>query len=152
MTTPFDLDATIDRLGLEPIPGEGTWFRPGPRVAGLSTIIALFADHPDGFSALHRLDCDEGWQYLDGDPIEVFTISPDGTGHLTRLDADHSQIVIPRGTWQGGRTTGTWTTIACWCSPAFEYDLFQLGDRSELVAAYPDHADAINTFTRSDES
>jgi predicted cupin superfamily sugar epimerase len=138
----------IDELGMEPIPQEGAWLVQGPRVPGLSTIRALLADTPEGFSAMHRLEIDEGWQWLDGAPLRMLRLAPEGTLTRTTLDAGHPQLVVPRGTWQGARTLGNWTLIACWCAPAFELEYFTLGDRTALVGAYPDAADDIAALTR----
>jgi len=140
----------IEALGMAPIPGEGGWLVQGPRVAGLSSILALVADTPEGFSALHRLEIDEGWQWLDGAPLTMLRLHPDGSAERTVLDADHPQLLVGRGTWQGARTLGDWTLFACWCAPAFEDDHFTLGDRASLLAAYPEHAEEITTLTRQD--
>ncbi len=139
----------VDSLGMEPIPGEGGWLVQGPRVDGLSSILALVADTPDGFSALHRLEIDEGWQWLDGDPLTMLRLHPDGTAEQTVLDADHPQLLVPRGTWQGARTLGAWSLFACWCAPAFEDHHFTLGERASLLATYPEHAIEITALTRS---
>ena len=61
-------DEVIARLGMLPIPEEGAWFAAGPRTRGLNGIIALLTDRPDGFSAMHRLTIDEGWQWMAGAP------------------------------------------------------------------------------------
>ncbi len=138
----------IEELGMAPIPDEGAWLVQGPRVPGLSTILAVVTDRPDGFSALHRLDIDEGWQWLDGAAASMLLLAPDGTGRRTTLDARHPQLIVPRGTWQGAATLGDWTLVACWCSPAFEDEHFTLGARAELAAAYPAFAADIATLIR----
>ncbi len=140
----------VAALRMEPIPEEGAWLVQGPRVPGLSTIRALIADSPDGFSAMHRLAIDEGWQWLDGSPLTMLLLHPDGTAESTVLDEEHPQVVVPRGAWQGARSLGPWTLVACWCAPAFEDGHFALGDRAALTAAYPDSADEIATLTREE--
>ena len=37
---------------------------------------------PDGFSAMHRLAIDEGWQWLDGAPAALLRLRPGGSGVL----------------------------------------------------------------------
>ncbi len=138
----------VDELAMEPIPQEGAWLTQGPRVAGLSAILALIADTADGFSAMHRLGVDEGWQWLRGAPLTMLRLAPDGTVTRTTLDAANPQLVVPHGTWQGSRSRGSWTLVACWCAPAFEPEHFLLGDRAALVAAYPEAADDIAVLTR----
>ena len=97
----------IEALGMTPIPGEGGWLVQGPRVAGLSSILALVSDTPDGFSALHRLEIDEGWQWLDGAPLTMLRLHPDGSAGRTVLDADQPQLLVARGTWQGPAPSAT---------------------------------------------
>lgn len=138
----------IADLGMAPIPGEGAWFAPGPRTAALSAITVLLGDAPDGFSAVHRLDVDEGWQWLEGDPAVLLRLSPDGTGSRTVLDAASPQALVERGTWQGAATRGRWTLLACWCAPAFLDAHFTLGDRAGLRTAYPRFAREITLLTR----
>jgi len=151
MTSARTAEDLIATLGMEPIPEEGAWLAQGPRVPGLSTILALVADRPDGFSAMHRLEIDEGWQWIDGDPLTMLRLHPDGTSEETVLDAEHPQLLVPRGVWQGARTLGAWTLFSCWCAPAFEGHHFTLGDRATLTAAYPDRADLIAALTRQEE-
>lgn len=138
----------IADLAMTPIPEEGAWFAPGPRTRDLSAITLLLTGGPDGFSALHRLAVDEGWQWLAGAPAALLRLAPDGGGDQTILDEDHSQALVPSGTWQGGATRGDWTLLACWCAPAFEPQHFVLGDRAGLTAAYPGFAGEVAALTR----
>lgn len=135
------------RYDLTPLPGEGGFWGPGPRTAALSTIRFLVTDAPKGASALHALTVTEGWQYLAGAPAELVELRRDGTAHNTWLDATTSQLVVQPGTWMGARTSGAWTLVSCWCSPAFEFERFSLGDRGELLTTYPQHAELIRAFT-----
>ena len=135
------------RYELTPLPGEGGHWSPGPRNAALSTIRFLITDAPTGISALHSLSVTEGWQWLAGAPAELVQLAPDGTTRSTWLDACSSQVVVLPRTWIGARTAGAWTLVSCWCSPAFEFDAFTLGSRSELLTTYPQHADLIRAFT-----
>lgn len=135
------------RYDLTPLPGEGGLWGPGPRTAALSTIRFLLTAAPTGASALHALEVTEGWQWLAGAPAEIVQLRPDGTAHNTWLDAAASQLVVPPRTWIGARTAGDWSLVSCWCAPAFEFEAFTLGSRTELLASYPQHADLIQAFT-----
>lgn len=152
MPAPGSLDpeaaAIIVERGMLPIPGEGAWFASGPRIERLNTITALLAATPDGFSALHRLDVDEGWTWLDGAPIRMFRILPDGTGVHDILDADNRSVLVERGQWQGAASTGAWSLFTCWCAPAFTEGGFELGERTALVAQHPIFATEITALTR----
>lgn len=148
MTPPTSADELVERLGMQPIAGEGGWWAPGPRTPELSCITALVADTEDGFSALHVLTIHEGWQWLDGDPLRLTRLYPDGTGDTVTLGADNPQAVVPAGVWQGARTLGGWTLFACWCTPQFTDDCFTLGDRTSLIEQYPAYAATVADLTR----
>jgi predicted cupin superfamily sugar epimerase len=142
-------DDVIARLGMQPIPEEGAWFVPGPRTEQLNAITVLLTDRPDGFSAMHRLTIDEGWQWLAGSPATLLELRPDGSDELSHLGSGTSQVLVPRGTWMGASTDGAWTLLSCWCSPAFRPEHFELGDRERLTAAHPSSAVRIASLTRT---
>jgi len=136
----------IAALGLQPLEHEGAFWRPGPRVAELSCITALITDAADGFSALHRLTIAEGWQWLGGADAVMLQLADTSSTHT--IGADLPQLVVPRDVWQGTKTTGAWTLVSCWCSPAFEWHHFELGMRAELTARFPEAAVLIEELTR----
>lgn len=127
----------IAELGMQPIAGEGAYWAPGDRITTMNCIYALMTDEYQGFSAMHLLDLDEGWQWLAGAPLTMLQLNADGTSREIQLDQNNSQVIVPRGVWQGAKTQGEWTLVSCWCSPAFEEELFHLGERSSLIAQYP---------------
>lgn len=141
--------AIIRELSMVPIPHEGAWFAPGPRTQGLSSITVLLTNAPDGFSALHRLTIDEGWQWLDGDPVAMLRLRAGGRGSMTLLGPNHRQQLVRAGDWQGAATVDQWSLIACWCAPAFRDEHFELGQRERLVTTYPDYAAEIVALTRA---
>ena len=99
-------EQVIARLKMQPIPEEGAWFAAGPRTQGLNAITVLLTDRPDGFSAMHRLSIDEGWQWLGGAPAALLRLRPGGSGVLNYVDAATSQFLVRRGTWMGASTLG----------------------------------------------
>ncbi|MEO7423267.1 MAG: cupin domain-containing protein [Ornithinibacter sp.] len=142
------VEQVIARLGMQPIPEEGAWFAVGPRTQGLNGITVLLTDRADGFSAMHRLKIDEGWQWLGGAPMALLRLRPGGSGVLSYVAAERNQVLVPRGTWMGASTLGEWTLLACWCSPAFRPEHFELGGREDLVRDYPSYATEITALTR----
>lgn len=141
----------IDELRMQPIPDEGAFFVEGPRTQDLSSILVLLTSAPDGFSAMHRLAVDEGWQWLDGAPAALLRLheGPRRTrGTLSLLDRTRRQMLVRRGVWQGAATLGAWSLLSCWCSPAFRPQHFTLGDRSTLSGTFPAYAAEIATLTR----
>jgi len=143
-------EQVVARLRMQPIPQEGAWFVAGPRTQGLNAITVLLTDRPEGFSAMHRLSVDEGWQWLGGAPAALLRLRPGGSGVLDHVGPASSQFLVQRGTWMGASTLGEWTLLSCWCSPAFRPEHFEPGDRETLIAGYPSHAAQIAALTRDE--
>jgi uncharacterized protein len=141
-------ETVIERFGMQPIPEEGGWFAPGPRTQGLGAITVLLTDQQDGFSAMHRLRADEGWQWLAGAPAALLRLRPRSNGVLNYVDAGRNQFLVRKGTWMGAASLGAWTLFSCWCAPAFRTEHFELGDRDTLAAAYPSYTTEIAALTR----
>lgn len=158
----------IHRLGLEPLPIEGGYFRqtwssddlvsiPGydsPRPAGTAIYYLLTSD-PDSFSALHRLATGEMYHFYLGDPVEMLLLDERAPGRRIVLGSDllagqHVQYVVPRSVWQGSRliTGGRFALLGTTMSPGFDARDFTLGRRQELVRQFPDHATMIRDLTR----
>lgn len=143
-------EQVIKRLRMKPIPQEGAWIVEGPRTQGLSAATVLLTNRPDGFSAMHRLAIDEGWQWLAGAPAALLRLRKGGTGVLNYVGPQTGQFLVRKDTWMGASTLGDWTLITCWCAPAFRPEHFELGDRDDLVERYPGYATEITALTRSD--
>jgi len=141
----------IDELRMKPIPDEGAFFVEGPRTQGLSSILVLLTSAPDGFSAMHRLTVDEGWQWLEGAPTALLRLreSPKrNRGTLSLLDRTRRQMLVREGVWQGAATLGDWSLLSCWCSPAYRAQHFMLGGRDPLTESFPEYAAEIAALTR----
>jgi predicted cupin superfamily sugar epimerase len=140
----------------------------GERAA--STAI-LFLVTASAISHLHRLASDELWVFQGGLPLEVVTLTVVGDLEarvlgdpaeaavaLTPSASDvppRPQVLVPAGSWQGARLAGgphlpasrAWGLVSCIVTPGFEYGDFELGEREELMRAYPQHAEVIRAFT-----
>ncbi len=162
----------IRHFGLEPLPGEGGWYRESyvaaERIArsalparyacdkpAATAIYYLLTDAPDSFSALHRLPTDEVYHCYAGDPVDMLLLHPDGRGERVRLGAnfingEHVQFVVPRGVWQGSLLTpgGRWALLGTTMAPGFTAGDFEGGTRADLVARYPEFAGEIRCLTR----
>lgn len=166
------IQALINLLQLEPLPGEGGMYRqtyrsrdqiplehlpqryPSRRFFS-SAIYYLLTDEPDSFSALHRLLSDEVYHFYLGDPIEMLLLLPGGRSQRVLLGQDifhgqQLQFVVPHGAWQGSRllTGGRYALLGTTMAPGYESDEFVLGSRAELIRQYPDQADLIRALTR----
>ena len=135
-------------FSMQPITDEGAFWAPGTRNKDMNSILALVTNEHDGFSAMHRLQLTEGWQWLAGAPLEMLQLGKNGQSEKIVLDAKNPQALVPIGVWQGAKTLGEWTLISCWCAPPFEEELFELGKRTVLCEEYPEVADLITELTR----
>lgn len=112
-----------------------------------------FALPPGDFSAFHRLKSDERWHYCYGSSATIHIINPEN-GELTRkvigMPPENTAIVnIPKDTWfavepavDGG------VIVTCEVSPGFEFQDFELADRTALASSYPTYNALINRLTR----
>lgn len=145
----------IARLGLEPLPHEGGFFRVTHRTATMSGILFLLT--PEEFSALHRLAQDEAWHFHAGDPVEHVQLDPrTGRRRTTRLGADVArgaapEVFVPAGVWQGARLAtprAGYALLGCTVSPPWDPAGFALADPRVLTAAWPRHRGIIRQLTR----
>ena len=160
----------IDRLRLAPHP-EGGWFRETYRadeeiaaaalparfggVRAFSTAIYFLLDAP-AVSALHRIRSDEVWHFYRGDALTVFTIAADGVLGTSRLGADPGhgetfQLVVRGGTWFGAALDrdDAFALVGCTVAPGFDFADFELAERAELIARFPQHRAMIERLTRA---
>lgn len=123
-----------------------------PRVFGTSIYFLLTTDSVSNF---HKLKSDEIWHFHFGGAAKVHFIQRDGahTEHLVgpNLEAGQSlQLIIPRGTWFAAEVIeGDYILLGCTVAPGFEFEDFELADRTELSSVYPQHQTLINSFTNN---
>ncbi len=124
----------------------------GARSFGTAIYFLLEGHH---VSALHRIQADEVWHFYAGDPLEVYVIDPK-TGDLSiiRLGNDPEagqvfQAVVPAGMWFGSRPMpgASYSLVGCTVAPGFDFEDFELADRTELLQHYPHHTAIIEQLT-----
>ena len=167
---PMTADQLVRLLQLEPLHGEGGFFRqtwvspqrltPGTYDARVekplgTAIYYLVTDADDGFSALHRLPTDEIYHFYLGDPVEQLLLHPDGHSAVVVLGPDlvagqRVQHVATRGVWQGTRLApgGRWALLGTTMAPGFDPSDYEGGERDALVRAYPTEEALIVALTR----
>jgi predicted cupin superfamily sugar epimerase len=96
------------------------------------------------FSDWHRVDAEEAWHFVEGEPLELL-IYDSTRNSLERccLGPQASVAVVPAGAWQAARPLGRYALVTCLVAPAFKYDGFELmeeGDplRSHLAGLAPE--------------
>ncbi len=166
----MNVEEIIKHLGLEPLPGEGGFYRetyrsgdgeipadalPERYKAGKHLATAIYyLLTPDTFSAIHRLISDEVFHFYLGDPVTMLQLHPDGSGETITLGPDikagqRLQCVVPRGVWQGMRLNegGRFALMGTTVAPAFDFEDYQPARREELIQKYPDFAEIIKRLT-----
>lgn len=151
----------VEALGLEPLPGEGGFFRrtyeSAVKVAdgrpAVSAIYYLILPHD--FSALHRVRSEELFHFYAGDPVEMIQISPEGvlSRHLLGsgiLQDQRPQVLVPAHHWQGARLRdgGSWALLGATVCLSYLQKEFELGKREELEIRYPELQKEIFHYTR----
>src|SRR4051794_14538090 len=135
----------IESLQLVPHP-EGGFYRqiyksPTVIAGGGDTRAALTIIHfllPAGqISRWHRVESDEVWTHLKGEPLRLHRF--DGvTASFAILDAASPLQVIPAGEWQAAEPLGTYALVACFVAPGFEFaDFTMMSDDAEAAAKLP---------------
>ena len=121
----------------------------GAQRSALTNIYFLLTG--ESFSAWHRIDADETWNFYHGTGLVISII--DGE----RLE----QVALgPNGPWQLAIAAGTYfaahvpdplgyALAGCSVAPGFDFSGFELPTREELKARYPQHSGIIRRFTRT---
>ena len=155
-------------LHLEPLPGEGGWYRemyrsalqlpadvlaPRYRDARAAGTAIYYLLTPDTVSAPHRLPTDEVFHFYLGDPVEMLQLGPNAAdgGRIITLGSDilagqQVQTVVPAGVWQGSllRAGGAFALMGTTMAPGFDFADYEAADRDALIAAFPDFAERID--------
>lgn len=123
-----------------------------PRPLYTSIYFLLTDTNPSRF---HRLTADEVWYYHYGDSLTVHMITPEGQYQQVALGTDIQkrevlQMVVPKGTIFGSsvESPNGYSLVGCMVSPGFEFADFELFDRADLLAQYPEHSDIITRLTK----
>ncbi len=107
------------------------------------------------FSAFHRIQSDETWHFYQGSGITVSMIHPNGEYEEIRLGASLEtgevfQATVPAGVWFGSQLTSSegWCLVGCTVAPGFDFADFEMAERDQLLAEFPQHEKIIHQLTR----
>ncbi len=159
----------IDGLSLNKHP-EGGWYKEIYRsneVIALSHLPSRFSGNRSfatsiyfllegtDFSTLHRIKADEIWHFYEGSSLEIVSIDSDGNLEKVILGrnllaGEKLQHVVPHGCWFGARVLdpNSYSLVGCGVAPGFDFEDFEMGDRSILRAKYPLLTGLIDAYTR----
>ncbi|MBK7992070.1 MAG: cupin domain-containing protein [Blastocatellia bacterium] len=159
----------IELLNLEPLVGEGGFFRRtyfsninfsqnllSPEYNGTRSIASAiyYFLTPDTFSEMHKLLSDEIFHFYLGDKVEMLQLHPDGNGKIITIGNDlaagiYPQVLVPALSWQGLRLVsgGSYALLGTTMSPAFDYQDYTSGKRDDLIKLYPQYKELITSLT-----
>lgn len=125
----------------------------GPRVFSTAIYYLLSGDEVSFF---HRVKSDEIWHFYQGSYLSLYVISPAGKLSEIRLGRNFEagqvfQAVVPAGHWFGAAVgeSNSFSLVGCTVAPGFDFRDFELGQRKELLALYPQHQAIIKKLTRT---
>ncbi|MCT4581646.1 MAG: cupin domain-containing protein [Flavobacteriales bacterium] len=109
----------------------------------------------ENFSAFHRIQQDEIWNFYEGSPLLVHVIDKDGkyTCHEIGMDPEKNlfpQLVVPAGAWFASsvKHENDYAFVGCTVAPGFDFEDFELANRQALIQEHPEHQDIITQLTR----
>lgn len=163
----FTAQHWIDVLGLQPHV-EGGYFRrtfqadhrprtvtpAGERYTMTSIHYLLTHWSPVGHWHLNRSDILHFHHH--GEPVTYHLLHPDGRYSTTVLGPDPGRgqqltVAVPGGVWKASHLTdGDHALISEAVAPGFDFADMTLGRPEELVARFPDHAEVVHRYCRSD--
>ncbi|WP_232823503.1 cupin domain-containing protein [Dyella sp. C9] len=89
----------------------------------------------------HRVDAEEAWHFVEGDPLELLIFSP-ASKSLERCclgpvgNGSRPMAVVPAGAWQAARPLGRYALMTCLVAPGFEYEGFELMAEDNPLASH----------------
>ncbi len=152
----------INNLQLLPHP-EGGWYRETYRSAETMTAknatkrnictAIYFLLEGKAKSHFHRIESDESWFFLSGEPLEILLIE-DGQLRIVLLGNNLSkgempQFTVPARTWFAAKIkSGTgFSLVSCTVAPGFDFADFELAEREKLSKEFSELKDVIREFT-----
>jgi uncharacterized protein len=170
MTKEMSAQQIIDFLNLEPLPGEGGFFKQtfksktsiktvdaseSPVIRSASTAI-YYLITPESFSSLHRLPFDEVFHFYCGDPVEMVQFAEGGGAKKYLIGTDlvagqRPQVVVPAKVWQGSRLVagGRWALLGTTVAPGFEFEDLELFQKARLDSLPESDASLLRPFLRT---
>lgn len=119
----------------------------GPRAHSTAIYFLLPGEQ---VSRLHRIKSDEVWHFYAGRALTLTLIHPDGRLEERRLGPGAFQALVPAGCWYGAAVDdpAAYALVGGTVAPGFDFDDFELADRPDLLARFPQHHDTILRLTR----
>ncbi len=153
----------IAKLDLQPLPGEGGWFRRTWQsdyqleIAGETRLAATciyFLITPDNPSRWHRVPGPELFHFYAGSPVILMQLSKTGDLKEIILGSDvladqQPQCLVPAGSWQTLRVSSGgdgYALLAASMTPGYDDRDFELAKLDELQQQFPQHRVLIERY------
>ncbi len=144
-------DSIIEQLQLIPHP-EGGYYKRTYTANNQAFSAILYLMLQDNFSAFHKINADEQWNWYLGDAISIHEIDARGSYKKTILSNNNMQFqhVVSAGNWFAAECMGEHGFALCGCTvvPEFQFDFFELANRQQLSEQFPQHTEIIQKLTR----
>ncbi len=105
-------------------------------------------------SHLHRIKSDEIWNFHCGSALTIHIIDKNGEYSTKKLglnikNNEQPQQIVVAGCWFGVsvNNNNSFSLVSCFVSPGFDFEDFELANRTDLMKTNPELADIINDFT-----
>ena len=163
----MDMEDWIEQLRMEPHPEGGFYKR------SFDSEQLLFSENHEGerklftsiyfllrsqdISRFHRLKSDEIWYFHGGSPLTVHIIDEEGKYRKEALGLDivkgeKPQVIVKKGSIFGSTVDqeDTYTLVGCMVSPGFDFQDFELFEKSWLLEKYPQHKGIIERLANNE--
>jgi predicted cupin superfamily sugar epimerase len=153
------IEFLIEKLGLKRHPEGGYYtetYRSQDTIEGIKRNVQTciyFLLTSEDVSKFHRIKSDEIWFYHEGANLSIHTIGDDGH-QIHRLGPINNegflpQILIPKNTIFGATLdqADTYVLVSCTVAPGFDFQDFELMNRSQLIADFPENEAIIYLLT-----
>lgn len=94
-------------------------------------------------SLFHRIKSDELWFFHEGSSLSIYIIENDKCrvlklGNNVR-EGEHYQLMVPANCWFGAvvNAPGNYTLCSCTVAPGFDFDDFEIAERTQLLNEFP---------------
>lgn len=105
-------------------------------------------------SKFHRIASEEHWHFYAGSCLEVVEITTQNQLIIhklgNRIDKGETfHVVIAAGSWFGSRclVPNGFSLVGCTVAPGFDFNDFEMGNRNDLLAQFPEFQDQILELT-----
>ena len=124
----------------------------GTKIRPSSTLI-FYLLKGNQFSPLHKVNQDEVWHFYTGGSLTLYLLDENKTITLVKLGNNISDgclfhYVVKKNIWFCAEVDDktSFSLLGCTVAPGFEFDDFELGRKSDLLTAFPQHKSIIEKF------